>query len=93
MQIFERVLSIMRDTTGILAKKVQTTSKLPSLLSQFGRKVWNSLPPHIKSCKNLEAFKRVLNIWDKSTCNCRVWKNWRSKMLFQRYAEALLNNK
>ena len=28
-------------------------------IRSFGPKIWNSLPPHIKSCENLEIFKRV----------------------------------
>ena len=38
----------------------------------FGPKIWNFLPPHIKSCENLETFKRVIKNWDGLTCNCRV---------------------
>ena len=29
-------------------------------IRSFGPKIWNSLPPHIKSCENLETFKRVI---------------------------------
>ena len=41
----------------------------------FGPKIWNSPPPHIKSCENLETFKKVIKNWDGITCNCRVCKN------------------
>ena len=41
----------------------------------FGPKVWNSLPPLIKSCENLETSKRVIKNWDSIICNCRVCKN------------------
>ena len=44
-------------------------------IRSFGPKIWNSLPPHIKSCENLETFKRVIKNWDGITCNCRVCKN------------------
>ena len=44
-------------------------------IKPFGPKIWNSLPPHIKSCENLETFKRVIKKWDGVTCNCRVCKN------------------
>ena len=44
-------------------------------IRSFGPKIWNSLPPHIKSCENLETFKRVIKNWDDITCNCRVCKN------------------
>ena len=41
----------------------------------FGPKIWNSLPPHIKSRENLETFKSVIKNWDDITCNCIVGKN------------------
>ena len=44
-------------------------------IQSFGPKIWNSLPPHIKSCENLETFKRVIKNWDGITCNWRVCKN------------------
>ena len=44
-------------------------------IRSFGPKIWNSLPPHIKSCENLGTFKRVIKNWDGFTCNCRVCKN------------------
>ena len=44
-------------------------------IRSFGPKIWNSLPPHIKSCENLETFKRVIKNWDDITCNCRVCKS------------------
>ena len=56
----------------------------------FGRKIWNSLQPQIKSCENLETFKRVIKNSDGITCKCRVGKNQPSKMLFQKHIEALL---
>ena len=44
-------------------------------IRSFGPKIWNSLPPHIKSCENLETFTGVIKNWDGVTCNCRVCKN------------------
>ena len=41
----------------------------------FGPKIWNSLPPHIKSCESLETFKGVIKNWDGITGNCRACKN------------------
>ena len=49
-------------------------------IRSFGPKIWNSLPSLIKSCENLETFKRVIKNWDGNTCNCRVCKNKPSKM-------------
>ena len=37
----------------------QVTYRTESLRS-FGSKIWNSLPHHVKSEENLEAFKKLL---------------------------------
>ena len=55
--------------------KVNQVSFGNKSIRSFGPKIWNSLPPHIKSCENLETFKRVIRNWDGITCNCRVCKN------------------
>ena len=55
--------------------KVNQVSFGNNSIRYFGSKIWNSLPPHIKSCANLETFKRVIKNWDGITCNCRVCKN------------------
>ena len=55
----------------------------------FGPKIWISLPHRKKSYGNLETFKRVRKNWHGITCNCRVSKNYPSKM-FQEHAEAIL---
>ena len=44
-------------------------------IRSFGQKIGNSLPYHIKSCENLETFKRVIKNRDGITCICRVCKN------------------
>ena len=43
-------------------------------IRSFGPKIWNSLPPYIKSFENLETLKRVIRNWHDITCNCRVCK-------------------
>ena len=55
--------------------KVNRVSFGNKSIRSFGAKIWNSLPPQIKFCENLEAFKRVIKSWDGVTCNCRVCKN------------------
>ena len=55
--------------------KVPQVSFSNKSIRSFGPKIWNSLPPHIKYCENLETFKRVIKNWDLITCNCRVCKN------------------
>ena len=29
-------------------------------IRSFGPKIWNSVPPHLKLCENLETFERVI---------------------------------
>ena len=55
--------------------KVNQVSFGSKSIRSFGPKNWNSLPPRLKSCENLETFKRVIKTWDGITCNCRVCKN------------------
>ena len=52
------VCSQYRPNIGI-PKVNQVTIRNKSIRS-FGPKIWNSLPPHIKSCGNLETSKRVI---------------------------------
>ena len=60
--------------------KVNHISFSSKSIRPFEQKIWNSLPPHIKSCENFETFKRVIKNWDNITCNCRVCKNYPSKL-------------
>ena len=55
--------------------KVSQVSFGNKSVRSFGPKVSNFLPSHIKSCKSLETFKRVIKNWDGITGNCRVCKN------------------
>ena len=38
----------------------------------FGPKLWNKLPYHIKSSKNLKFFKRLMKNWDVTRCSSRI---------------------
>ena len=38
----------------------------------YGPKIWNSLPFHIKSSENLEAFKNIIKNWNGVSCKCKV---------------------
>ena len=40
-------------------------------LRYYGSKIWNSLPFHIKSSENLEAFKNIKN-WNGVSCKCKM---------------------
>ena len=41
-------------------------------LRYYGPKIWNSLPFHIKSSENLEAFKDIIKNWNGVSCKCKV---------------------
>ena len=41
-------------------------------LRNYGPKIWNSLPFHIKSSENLEAFKNIIKNWNGVSCKCKV---------------------
>ena len=64
-----------QDRLNLDIPKVNQVSFGNKSLRSFGLKIWNSLPPHIKSCKNLETFKRVIKCWGGISGNCRVCKN------------------
>ena len=44
-------------------------------LSSLGPKIWNSLPSHIKSAKDLDAFKKLIKVWDGISCKCNFCNN------------------
>ena len=67
-QIFES-----RETNRNVCEKYRLNLNIPNYnqvtfgkksLIIFGPKIWNSLPYHIKSSKNLETFKTVTKNWD-----------------------------
>ena len=41
-------------------------------LRYYGPKIWNSLPFHIKSSENLEAFKNIIKNWNGVCYKCKV---------------------
>ena len=41
-------------------------------LRYYGSKIWNSLPFHIKSSENLEAFKNIIKNWNDVSCKCKA---------------------
>ena len=43
-------------------------------LRRFRSTIWNSLPYHIKSSKDLETFKTVIKNWDGVNCKCVICK-------------------
>ena len=41
-------------------------------LRYCGPTIWNSLPFHIKSSEDLEAFKNIIKNWNGVSCKCNV---------------------
>ena len=77
-QIFE-----FRETNRNVRGKYRLNLNIPNYnqvtfgkksLRIFGPKIWNSLPYHIKSSKNLETFKTVIKNWDGVNCKCMICK-------------------
>ena len=54
-----------------IPKNSQVTLGTKSLES-LGAKIWNNLPDHIKSSKNLNVFKNLIKKWNGSSCSCDV---------------------
>ena len=41
-------------------------------LGYYWPKIWNSLPFHIRSSENLEAFKNIIKNWNGVSCKCKL---------------------
>ena len=77
-QIFE-----LTETNRSVREKYQLNLNIPNCnqvtfgkknLRIFASKIWNSLPYHIKSSKNLESLKTVIKTWDGVNCRCVICK-------------------
>ena len=42
-------------------------------LRRLPPKIWNSLPVSIKSFENLESFKKLIQVWDGTSCKCYIF--------------------
>ena len=49
---------------------VRTTTFGTKSLTVLGPNVWNKLPTHLKSAKNLFDFKNIIKEWDGESCSC-----------------------
>ena len=45
-------------------------------ISSLGPSVWNNLPAHLKQCKNLSNFKKMLKNWNGEQCSCQICKRF-----------------
>ena len=62
----------------ILNLKVQRANQVKfgeRSLRVLGPKIWNSLPPHIKSAQNLSVFKHLIKSWDGVSCKCNLCRS------------------
>ena len=74
-------ISETRKTKRVVCEKYKINLEIPRVnqasfgtksLRFYGLKIWNSLPYHIKSAKNLLCFKNVIKSWNGSICSCKV---------------------
>ena len=61
-----------QDKLNLSVSKVNQGSYGEKSLIYYGSKIWNSLPFHVKTSKNLKTFKDIIKNWKGITCNCRV---------------------
>jgi hypothetical protein len=60
----------MRSETLLVQPKVQTVAYGLLSFHYHGAKIWNNLPPHIKSANNLAHFKKLLRTYNQPLCTC-----------------------
>ena len=78
---FMKEIFSLRETNRPVQEKYKLNLDIPSYnqvtfgrkaLTFFGRKIWNSLPYHIKSAKNCASFKTMIKFWNGETCSCKI---------------------
>ena len=45
-------------------------------LRRHAPKIWNSLLVSIRSSESLESFKKLIQVWDGTSCNCYICSKW-----------------
>ena len=78
----------LRNTDRITQEKHKLNLEIPKLnqatfgtrsLRSYGQKIWNALPYHIKTSKNVNSFKSIIKCWDGNHCTCRVCEHTTSR--------------
>ena len=78
---FMQELFKLRETNRNVCNKYKLHLNIPVVdqvtygtksLRSFGPKIRNSQPHHVKSAKNLETFKKIINNWNGVSGNCVV---------------------
>ena len=76
-EIFERSVSNKRPVRqnykmNLVTPKANQIRYGTKSLSSLAPKIWNSLPASIKSSENLESFKKLIVVWDGTSCKCYI---------------------
>ena len=63
----KRICYELRDDNRLEQNPFKTIKYGLKSFKYYGSKVWNNIPPHIKSSKNLKEFKRAIISWCKTS--------------------------
>ena len=64
-----------QDKLNLSVSKVNQGSYGEKSLRYYVSKIWNTLPFHVKTSKNLKTFKDIIKNWKGIICNCRVYQS------------------
>ena len=64
----------LRHASTFIRDKVSTTYYGTNSLRILGPKIWDLLPPDIKSSESLESFQGKIKMWKVENCPCRLCK-------------------
>lgn len=64
----------LRDRNKLCVKLSRTKRYGLDSLSQYGAKLWNSLPVKMKNCQDLKTFKDLTKNWSENPCRCSLCK-------------------
>ena len=76
-EIFERSVSNKRPVRqnykmNLVTPKTNQVRYGTKSLRSLAPKIWNSLSVTIKSSKNLESFKKLIQVWDGTSFKCYI---------------------
>ena len=66
----------MRSGDSFERRSVKTVKYGTECLSFRGARLWQKIPPEIKSCSSLLQFKSTIKTWTDRTCECRLCKTY-----------------
>ena len=62
----------LRDDSILVRSNVNSTSYGLKLFTNYGSKLWNIFPPLFKKSLNIEDFKLVIHLWNRTQSSCPV---------------------